>query len=174
MKISLLHLYILVFTGLVSTSSMCKKDENTDPEFTSLIGYWKLKSGKTFAINSNGQEIVAATFNPGTVAHEFLSNGVYKGHDLVGGTPVETGTWELNVTKLDVKDIEEGTLSIKTPFTQAMAGDIFVDPDGSIKYSISSIEKPIGGSKPIITLQTKAYEAYPYDRAWAVYVFEKQ
>lgn len=170
----------LLVLFLFSTASMCNKEENSDednngPEYTSLIGYWKLKNGQSFAINDNGQQIVTATLNPGVFAHEFLADGVYKGHNLTSGAPpAETGTWKLTVTALDGKDIEDGTLAITTPSTQSIAGELFVEADGSVKYSIASINNPVGGGKPIITLTTKEYEAYPYSKNWAVYVIEKQ
>jgi hypothetical protein len=164
--------------SLFSTASMCNKenaeDDNNDPEYTSLIGYWKLKLGQTFAIKDDGQQIVTATLNPGVFAHEFFSDGTYKGHNLIGTEPGESGTWKLTVTALDDKDIEDGILSITTPSTQSLAGELFVDADGSLKYSIASINNPADGGKPIITLTTKQYEAYPYSKNWAVYVLEKQ
>lgn len=167
----------LLVMALFTTASMCQKSDdssNEEPAYTSLVGYWKLKSGHSYAIDNQGQQIITATLNEGVFAHEFFSDGTYKGYDLVGSGPGETGTWKLEVIQLDGLDIEEGVLSITTPTTQANAGLLFFDADGSQKYAIASINNPADGSKPIITLETKRYEVYPYAENWAVYTMQKQ
>lgn len=175
---SIFNLSAIFLLAILSIASQCKKDNDTTPddgpEYTSLLGYWKLKSGVSYAKKEDGTTITTATLNPGTFAHEFFADGKYTGHDLTGNIPSESGTWKLEVKTLDGKDIEEGTLSVTTPSTQALAGEIFVDADGSQKFEIASINSPSSGSKPIITLTTKKYEAYPYAENWAVYVYEKQ
>ncbi|HMQ49476.1 MAG TPA: hypothetical protein PKA00_18510 [Saprospiraceae bacterium] len=173
-----IQLMAILAIAVFSTASMCQKSsDNTgdqEPENTSLIGYWKVKSGNTYAINSQGQQIITATLKEGVFAHEFFADGTYKGHDLTGTNPSETGTWKLEVIKLDGLDIKEGILSITTPSSQSIAGQLFVDADGSMKYSIATINNPADGSKPIFTLETKKYEVYPYAENWAVYMFQKQ
>lgn len=167
----------LLLVGILSTAAMCNKESDAtpnEPEYTSLVGYWKLKSGSTYGKKENGTTIKTATLNAGVFAHEFFADGKYSGHDLTGSLPSESGTWKLEVQMLDGKDIEVGTLSITTPSTQALAGELSVDADGSQKYEISSLTAPVGGTKPIITLISKKYEAYPYPENWAEYIFEKQ
>ena len=160
---------------ITTTSSMCSKDEEDTPNqnYTSLIGLWKVKSGTTYAINDKNEQIVTATIKEGVVGHEFLSDGSYIGHDYTGTTPGEKGNWELKITLLDGQDIEDGTLAISSPSIKQSAGDLFVDADGYIRYSIATIDQPIGGSKSVMTLTTKKYEAFPYNENWAVFVFIK-
>ena len=80
----------------------------------------------------------------------------------------------MEVKKKDEKDIEEGILSITTPSTLANKGMLFFDNDGSIKFSITSTYKRISDKKSVLYLETKKYEAYPYNENWAYYIFEKQ
>ena len=174
---SISKLTILFAIVLFSTASQCKKDDDAtpnEPQYTSLLGYWKVKSGATYAKKDDGTTITTATLNEGVFASEFFADGKYTGHDLTGSLPSVSGTWELEVRTLDGKDIEEGTLSITTPDTQAAAGELFIDADGSLKYEIASINAPSDGSKAIITLTTKKFESYPYSENWAVYVYQKQ
>ncbi len=51
---------------------------------------------------------------------------------------------------------------------------LFFDNDGSIKFSITSTYKRISDKKSVLYLETKKYEAYPYNENWAYYTFEKQ
>ena len=83
---------------------MCSKEDAViapvKPEFTSLIGYWKLKSGASFGINEKGEKKQTATMKEGTVAYEFFADGTFISHVLVGTPESEKGTWKLEVKKL--------------------------------------------------------------------------
>ncbi len=174
---SFLRLTSFLTIALLSTASMCNKDDDNvtnQPEYTFLLGYWKLKSGATYAKKADGTTITTATVNPGVVAYEFFADGTFTSHDLTGGFPPEGGTWKLEVNALQNGDFDNGTLSITTPSTQSMAGEFVVDADGSIKYSIEDISNLNDGSKPIFLLGTKKYEAYPYAENWATYEYQKE
>ena len=174
---SFLRLTSFLTIALLSTASMCNKDDDNatnQPEYTYLLGYWKLKSGATYAKKEDGTTITTATLNPGVVAYEFFADGTFTSHDLTGTFPSEGGTWKLEVNALHNGDFDNGTLSITTPSTQSMAGEFIVDADGSIKYSIEDISNLIDGSKPIFLLGTKKYEAYPYAENWATYEYQKE
>lgn len=168
----LLILSIFFFTLSCESDDAITETENSDNKL--IEGYWLLDKGETYAINSNGQKIVTATLKPKVVAHEFLADGTYIGHDLLGTGPNVTGTWKLVVTKKDVKDIEEGVLSITTPSTLANKGTLFFDDDGSMKFSITSTYSKSNNKKSSIYLETKKYEAYPYAKNWGYYIYEKQ
>lgn len=158
-----------------ASASMCNKEEpNSQPEYTSLVGYWKLKGGNSFAIKDNGEQIITATLKEGVFANEFFADGNMIGHDLTGSLPSEKGAWKLEVQKLDDKDIEEGTLSIYTDYSKENAGTLFIDAEGSIKYNIATINNPSQGGKPHMYLTTKRYEVYPYKENWVYYIYEKQ
>jgi hypothetical protein len=170
-------LMTLLLVGLLSTASMCNKDEDATPNdeaYTYLLGYWKLKSGASYAKKEDGTTITTATVNPGVVAYEFFADGTFTSYDLTGNFPPEGGTWKLEVNALHNGEFDKGTLSITTPSTQSMAGEFVVDADGSIKYSIEDISNLNDGSKPIFLLGTKKYEAYPYAENWATYEYQKE
>ncbi len=52
-------LLLLACSFVFSSAFMCSKEDNASapvkPEFTSLIGYWKLKSGASFGINEKAK-----------------------------------------------------------------------------------------------------------------------
>lgn len=163
---------------ILFSTAMCQKDDaaggGNGAEYTSLIGYWKLKNGVSYAKKADGTTITTATLKEGVFAHEFFKDGKYTGHDLTGTLPSATGTWKLEVKKTDGKDIEEGILAVSTADTKDMAGELFVDADGAIRYEIATIDAPVGGSKSVMTLTTKKYKGYPYDENWVVYTYQKQ
>ncbi|MBK6565286.1 MAG: hypothetical protein IPL63_01180 [Saprospiraceae bacterium] len=168
---------ILLVLSILLVFASCEKEEvinkqNSDNEL--IVGYWLLSKGETFATNSKGEKIVTATLNPKIFAHEFLADGTYINHNLTSTSSTERGTWKVEVKKKDEKDIEEGILSITTPSTLANKGMLFFDNDGSIKFSITSTYKRISDKKSVLYLETKKYEAYPYNENWAYYIFEKQ
>lgn len=170
---------LLACVLLLSSAFMCQKDgdgttPSENPHFTSLVGYWKVVHGQTFAKNEAGETIVTAKLNPGAFAHEFFANGAYKGHVLVGKRTTESGNWMLTVRKTDGADIEDGTLAIKTASTMTGAGNSFVDADGYQRFTISSINSVTGSGKSRIYLISKRYPVYPYAENWAEYTFEKQ
>lgn len=170
---------LLACVLLLSSAFMCQKDDDgtapsENPHFTSLVGYWKVVHGQTFAKNEAGATIVTANLNPGAFAHEFFANGAYKGHVLVGKLTTESGNWMLTVRKTEGADIEDGTLAIKTASTVAEAGNLFVDADGYQRFTISSLNSVTGSGKSRIYLISKRYAGYPYAENWAEYAFEKQ
>lgn len=171
-------LLVLACCFVFSSAFMCSKEDNestpVNPEFTSLIGYWKLKSGVSFGINEKGEKKQTATMKEGTVAYEFFADGTFINHVLVGTPTSEKGNWKLEVKKLDGKDIEEGTLALTSPGMKALAGEVFVDQDGWMRLQISSIDKSAGTTKPRIYLISKRTEAYPYKEAWVETTYEKQ
>lgn len=171
-------LLVLAFSFVASSAFMCSKEDAViapvKPEFTSLIGYWKLKSGASFGINEKGEKKQTATMKEGTVAYEFFADGTFISHVLVGTPESEKGNWKLEVKKLDGKDIEEGVLALTSAGTKANAGQVWIDQDGSMRQQISSLDKPIGGTKPRIYLVSKRIEIYPYKEAWVETTYEKQ
>ncbi len=160
------------------SAAICHEDDadssGKEPEYTSLIGYWVIKEGASYAKKADGSTITTATIKPGTVANEFFADGKFTGHDLTGSFPAESGTWALTVGQLDGQDIESGTLSLISPSSKEAAGELFFEADGSMRFEISSINAPVGGGPPIISLKTKTIEGYPHAENWAVYVYEKK
>jgi hypothetical protein len=177
MKNRLAHLFVLLFCFVASSAFMCSKEDAApvpSPEFTSLIGYWKIKSGTSYGINEKGEKKTTATMKEGVAAYEFFADGTFISHVLVGNPTSEKGTWKLEVKKLDGKDIEEGVLRLTSPSIKALAGELFVDQDGYMRNQISSINKSAATSAPRIYLVSKHVEAYPYKEAWVETVYEKQ
>jgi len=134
-----------------------------------VIGKWTIKAGATYAINENGKEITTATLKPNVFAHELLANGDYIGHDYVGNTTVK-GSWKLENT-IESSEEFKTTLAITTPDTQANKGSLFIDQDGYQRFLLSIAIKTTPNT---MHLKSKEYEAYPYDKNWAVYTFFKQ
>ena len=171
-------LLVLAFSFVASSAFMCSKEDAViapvKPEFTSLIGYWKLKSGASFGINEKGEKKQTATMKEGVVAYEFFADGTFISHVLVGTPTSEKGNWKLEVKKLDSKDIEDGVLTLTSVSTKAGAGEVWVDQDGSMRQQISSLDKPTGATKPRIYLVSKRIEVYPYKEAWVETTYEKQ
>lgn len=171
-------LFVMAFSFVVSSAFMCSKEDTaTVPvklEYTSLIGYWKLKSGASFGINEKGEKKQTTTMKEGVVAYEFFADGTFISHVLVGTPTSEKGNWKLEVKKLDSKDIEDGVLTLTSPSTKASAGEIWVDQDGAMRQQISSLDKPTGATKPRIYLVSKHIEVYPYKEAWVETTYEKQ
>jgi hypothetical protein len=169
---------LLLFIALLVFNTSCETEETINDTKANdnalIVGYWILTKGETFAINDKGQKIVTATLKPKVVAHEFLADGKYIGHDLTGTFPSETGTWTIDISKKDAKDIEEATLSITTPSSLANKGQLFIDTNGILKFSASSLYSHAGNQKSYLYLETKKYEVYPYKENWAIYVYEKQ
>lgn len=176
-KIRLIQFFLLIFSFVVSSAFMCSKEDATPaptPEFTSLIGYWKLKSGVSYGINEKGEKKTTATMKEGVTAYEFFADGTFISHALVGNLPSEKGTWKLEVKKLDGKDIEEGVLLLTSPSIKQHAGELFIDKDGYMRHDIASINQSVASSKPRIYLISKHVEAYPYKDAWVETTYEKQ
>lgn len=167
-------LIISIFCIFSSCEPDDTSDDTKDEDNSLVIGYWLLHEGQTFAINDKGERIVTATLKPKVVAHEFLADGKYIGHDLTGTFPSETGTWSIDILKKDAKDIEEATLSITTPSSLANKGQLFIDVDGILKFNASSLFSHTGNQKSYLYLETKKFESYPYKENWALYVYEKQ
>lgn len=171
-------LLVLACSFVFSSAFMCTKEDNAtaplNPEFTSLIGYWKLKSGTSYGINEKGEKKQTATMKEGVAAYEFFADGTFISHVLVGKPSSEKGTWKLEVKKLDGKDIEEGNLLLTSPSIKASAGVLFVDQDGYMRTQITSIDKSVATSAPRIYLVSKHVEAYPYKEAWVETIYEKQ
>ena len=171
-------LLVLACSFVFSSAFMCTKEDNAsapvNPEFTYLIGYWKLKSGTSYGINEKGEKKQTATMKEGVAAYEFFADGTFISHVLVGKPSSEKGTWKLEVKKLDGKDIEEGTLLLTSPSIKASAGVLYVDQDGNMRTQISSINKSVATSAPRIYLVSKHVEAYPYKEAWVETIYEKQ
>lgn len=177
MKKRLAHLLVLTLCFVASSAFMCSKEDAapaSTPEFTSLIGYWKVKSGASYGINEKGEKKQTATMKEGVAAYEFFADGTFISHVLVGNPSSEKGTWKLEVKRLDGKDIEEGTLLLTSPSLKASAGVLFVDQDGYMRTQISSIDKSAVTTKPRIYLVSKHVEAYPYKEAWVETTYEKQ
>lgn len=171
-------LLVLACSFVFSSAFMCSKEDAViapvKHEFTSLIGYWKLKSGASFGINEKGEKKQTATMKEGTVAYEFFADGTFISHVLVGTPESEKGNWKLEVKKLESKDIEDGVLTLTSAGTKANAGQVWIDQDGSMRQQISSLEKPTGATKPRIYLVSKRIEVYPYKEAWVETTYEKQ
>jgi hypothetical protein len=176
-SINLFSKVFLIISALFILSS-CEPDETSDDkkdvDNSLVVGYWLLYEGQTLAINDKGDTVVTAELNPKVVAHEFLADGTYKGHDLTGTFASETGTWSIDVFKKDYKDIEDATLSITTPSSLANKGQLFIDEVGILKFNASSLYSHAGNKKSYLYLETKKYEVYPYKENWALYVYEKQ
>lgn len=171
-------LLVLACSFVFSSAFMCSKEDNAiapvKPEFTSLIGYWKLKSGASFGINEKGEKKKTATMKEGTVAYEFFADGTFISHALVGKLSSEKGNWKLEVKKLDGKDIEEGVLALTSPAFKEAAGQVFIDKDGWMRHQITSINSSAANGKPHIYLSSKHVESYPYKEAWVETIYEKQ
>jgi hypothetical protein len=171
-------LLVMAFSFVASSAFMCSKEDTTITpvklEYTSLIGYWKLKSGASFGINEKGEKKQTATMKEGVVAYEFFADGTVINHVLVGTPESEKGNWKLEVKKLEGKDIEDGILTLTSASTKAGAGEVWVDQDGSLRQQISSLDKPTGATKPRIYLVSKRIEVYPYKEAWVETTYEKQ
>lgn len=175
MQVFSFTLKIILIYSLFLAFSSCETDESDDQtakDNALVVGYWLVKKGETYAINNDGEKIKTATLNPDVFAHEFLADGSYIGHDLVSNHQ-EKGTWKLEVQFKDLNDIEEGILSISTPSTMS-SGNPFADPDGSLKYKISTILSKVTNKKSVMYLETKKYESYPYKENWAYFTLEKQ
>ena len=59
MKNRLLQLLLLISYFVASSAFMCSKEDSTPapaPEFTSLIGYWKVKRGNAYGIKEKGEK----------------------------------------------------------------------------------------------------------------------
>lgn len=177
MKNRFAHLLILLVCFVASSAFMCSKEDATpvpEPEFTSLIGYWKLQSGASYGINEKGEKKTTATMKEGVTAYEFFADGTFISHVLVGKPASEKGTWKLEVKRLDGKDIEEGTLSLTSPSIKGIAGELFVDKDGYMRHEIASINKSVASAKPRLYLKSKHVESYPYKETWVETIYEKQ
>lgn len=176
MQVFSFTLKIILIYSLFLAFSSCETDESDDQtakDNALVVGYWLVKTGETYAINNDGEKIKTATLNPNVFAHEFLADGSYIGHDFISNHQ-EKGIWKLEVQFKDGNDIEEGTLSITTPNTVSGSGNPFSDPDGSVKYKITSIFSRINDKKSVMYLETKKYESYPYKENWAYFTLEKQ
>jgi hypothetical protein len=167
-------LIISIFCIFSSCEPDDTSDDTKDADNSLVVGYWLLYEGQTLAINDKGDTVVTAELEPKVVAHEFLADGTYKGHDLTGTFASETGSWSIDVIKKDDKDIEEATLSITTPSSLANKGQLFIDVDGVLKFNASTLFSHAGTKKTYLYLETKKFESYPHKENWALYVYEKQ
>lgn len=158
---------ILLFTAFISCSKEEKTDTATEQAMSLLEGKWILEYGYSWAINESGAKIKTATLNPGVVTHEFFADGRYTGYDNVKNVS-EAGQWKLEEIHL-VNELF-ATLAISTPSTQALKGELSVDPDGFQRYEIESTASNIKS----FLLTSKIYAAYPYDKNWVELKFKKQ
>lgn len=166
-QIRLLFLFSILFY-----STSCETDEDVQDNVNKfeqyIVGLWTIKSGASYAINEKGETIITATLKKNTFAHEILAGGKYIGHDYVGNKK-EEGNWKLeDIT--ETNDEFKATLAISTPGTQALSGEISVDTDGFQRFKLSI---NIKSTPETMSLISKEYVVYPYEKNWVEFLFSK-
>lgn len=164
--------FLFVFTLFLHFTA-CETEDDNDQKTNDnelITGFWVLKKGEARANNEKGEVIITATLKPDVFAHQFNADGTYEGFDLTGNTPGEKGTYRLEVNKKDNIGAD-GYLYITTPSSLASKGELFVEKDGSINYSFTTVKSD---GKTLLFMVTKKYEAYPYAKNWVNYEYEKK
>jgi len=125
---SSLKIMTLLLASLLSTDSMCSKEEdNPIPDsYASLLGKWNLVAYNIEKELTNGNTEYSnwkASEHPTIWIHwEFESNGAFTSSGDGGqGVFVEHGNWALEVKKGGNNTIEDGTLTLTGPAAKQAA-----------------------------------------------------
>jgi hypothetical protein len=151
---------LLMGVLIINLSAGCsEKSEETKPDsFQSLVGRWEVQRSVYNIIEQDGdtkQSTTEIKANGINVIWEFFADGRL----LVSQDGVTQETrWSLNVTKTDVKDIEEGKLTVISESGKALAESI--GQTGDLAYDISTA---IYTGKPtILSLDLDVTKIGPY------------
>jgi len=115
----IIHILGVLMIALLSTSSMCKKEDDAPaPEFTSLIGKWQLIHYTIEGVKLNGEEFfILDEFkkNGNVLFWEFSDNGTMKATE--NNTSLESN-WELNVERIVGSNIDKGKLTLTGSYAE--------------------------------------------------------
>lgn len=168
----MIHSPLYIF-AVLSFFFSCNKNETTSDNTSNtvqseILGYWILKSGTSYAINSSGAEIVTATLKEKTFAHEFKKDGTCIGYDLTGSLLDETYKWEIiNIEKGE--GAVTATLNLWNDYTLDNKDQIFINSEGKLSYIITLFAT----TPPEMNLETRRYEGYPHKENWVEYKYIK-
>lgn len=169
----LLSFALLLGIFILNSGAGCssKTDDPQPDNFTSLLGKWQLQS---FAYNFTKQDgttkidLVDAKSRNIIVFYEFFNDGrliiTQDGKSL-------QGQWNLKVTKLDGKDIQEGsTLTVSGPSEwRELAKSL--GQSGDLTYEIGT-DSP-AGKAAIMSLSIDVTSTGPYKKNILIYTLHK-
>lgn len=123
-----IQILALLMIALFTTSSMCQKEEDAAPEYTSLIGKWQLNYFTIEAVKLNGEEVFILDEykkNGNLLFWEFFDNGIMKASEA-GSAPVASN-WELKVERLVGLNIDKGQLILTGSYAEQVKTALELD-----------------------------------------------
>ena len=182
----LLSFALLLGIFILNSGAGCssKTDDPQPDNFQSLIGRWEVGVVNVYAKDSQGENLLGS-FRRG-LAFVFHDDGSYDGCILPGSdwdnagqsgatgvwncSTNREGRWSLKVTKLSGKDIQDGTITLKSPTQNeplvleklhTFVPDSITDPD-------------LKDTDVLLQGQTPIKKDASGRETWGVYIFRKK